>query len=258
MENTAATPPKPKLYGPVSSVLLTVLIFFGIQLVVGIALAAIAAGLKGGPQHATDLLDSKNPWIQLSFIGAVDVLSLGAVAYFLRQRKASFDSIGLNKPALKHVVYMLSGFAVYFVLYILSIIFISKFIPGLKLDQKQELGFNGAAHGRELIPIFISLVLLPPVVEEIVVRGFLFSGLRSKWSLPVSAIITSALFAAAHLGEGGSGGLLWVAGIDTFILSMVLCYMRDKTGSLWPGIGIHMIKNGLAFILLFNIVQYIR
>jgi membrane protease YdiL (CAAX protease family) len=59
------------------------------------------------------------------------------------------------------------------------------------------------------------------------------------------------LFAAAHLQWGSGAPLLWVAAIDTFVLSMVLSTLREKTGSLWSAIGLHAIKNGVAFTLLF-------
>ena len=57
----------------------------------------------------------------------------------------------------------------------------------------------------------------------------------------------------AHLAEGGAAGPLWIGFIDTFILSLVLCYLRVKTGSLWAGITLHALKNGIAFVALFVI-----
>jgi membrane protease YdiL (CAAX protease family) len=66
-----------------------------------------------------------------------------------------------------------------------------------------------------------------------------------------AALLTSAIFAAAHLPEGGSGGPLYIAAIDTFILSLVLIYLRIKTGNLWASITLHALKNGVAFVALF-------
>ena len=66
-----------------------------------------------------------------------------------------------------------------------------------------------------------------------------------------AAIITSLMFAVGHLQFGSGAPLLWVAALDTFVLSLVLCYIREKTDSLWPGIFIHAIKNALAFSVLF-------
>jgi hypothetical protein len=86
-------------------------------------------------------------------------------------------------------------------------------------------------------------------------RGFLFSSLKRGMTVVVAAIVTSSIFAIAHLQFGSDAPLLWLAAIDTFVLSLVLCYLRQKTGSLWPCIGLHMIKNGLAFTVLFLIPE---
>ncbi len=255
--DTSKAPINPKLYGPLTSVIITIGIYFGAQLLGGVLLAYIPSLLHYTPQQA-DAWPSNDAWAQFLFIAVVETITLTLLYKFLKRRKANFTDIGFNKPKYRHVLYALAGFGLYFILYIAGIMIATKIWPGLNVDQKQELGFDMSAKGSALWLIFISLVILPPLVEEIVVRGFLFSGLRTRLPVASAAIIASVLFAAAHLGEGGKSGILWIAGLDTFILSMVLCYMKEKTGSLWPGIGVHMMKNGLAFVLLFNIVQYFR
>ncbi len=83
------------------------------------------------------------------------------------------------------------------------------------------------------------------------VRGFLYGSLKKQWPKIYAVLCTSALFAIAHLQFGSGAPLLWVAAIDTFILSLVLIYLRDKTGSLAASIMLHMLKNSLAFVALF-------
>lgn len=83
------------------------------------------------------------------------------------------------------------------------------------------------------------------------VRGFLYSSLKKAMRLIPAALLTSALFAAAHLPEGGAAGPLYVAALDTFVLSLILIYLREKTGSLWASITLHAFKNGVAFMALF-------
>lgn len=83
------------------------------------------------------------------------------------------------------------------------------------------------------------------------VRGFLYTTLKKALKPIWAVLLTSALFAAAHLSEGGSSGLLWIGALDTFVLSLVLIYLREKTGGLWASITLHAIKNGIAFVTLF-------
>jgi membrane protease YdiL (CAAX protease family) len=139
----------------------------------------------------------------------------------------------------------------YFVLYLLSVGLISHFVPGLNVNQQQQIGFNNVHGAAPLVMTFISLVVLPPLAEEIMVRGFLYSSLKKALPTASAVIVTSALFASAHLPEGGAAGPLYIAALDTFVLSLVLIYLREKTGSLWASITLHAIKNGIAFVALF-------
>ena len=60
---------------------------------------------------------------------------------------------------------------------------------------------------------------------------------------------------------GGVPALQWAVTIDTFVLSLMLCALREYTGAIWAGVLLHAIKNGLAFYLLFvnpNVVNQIQ
>ncbi len=170
---------------------------------------------------------------------------------FLRHKRRTFAVLGLLKPKLKDLGYALTGLAVYFPAYIVVVVILSQLIPGLNVNQTQQIGFQNAVGAGQLTMVFFSLVFLPPLVEELLFRGFLFTSLRSKLSFVWAGLITSALFAAPHLLEGGSGGLLWIAAIDTFVLSLVLVWLREKTGRLYAGMGLHGLKNFIAFFVLF-------
>jgi membrane protease YdiL (CAAX protease family) len=90
---------------------------------------------------------------------------------------------------------------------------------------------------------FIALVILPPVAEELLFRGYLFGHLRTTMGFWTTSLVVSAAFGFIH-GQ-------WNVGIDTFILSLFLCYLRETTGSLWASMLLHGIKNGVAYFFLF-------
>jgi hypothetical protein len=83
------------------------------------------------------------------------------------------------------------------------------------------------------------------------VRGFLYSSLKKALPVVWAVVLTSGIFAIAHLSGGGATGPLYIAALDTFVLSLVLIYLREKTGGLWASITLHAIKNGIAFMALF-------
>ena len=120
---------------------------------------------------------------------------------------------------------------------------LARYLPWIDLEQSQDVGFAGISQPYEYVLAFIALVILPPIAEEVLFRGYLFGRLRSRMRLVLSALIVSVAFGFVH-GQ-------WNVGIDTFVLSLFLCYLREATGSLWAPIVLHAIKNGLAYALLF-------
>lgn len=242
---------QPKLYNPLITIGLTVVIYFVSQIIAVILFSIVPIVLRWSAAQTSDWIQN-NVWATFGFVLVVEAVTLYFIYFFLKLRKLKFNFLGLNRFKSKYIIYALGGFVAYFVMYLIAIVIAKLLVPELNLDQKQEIGFDTSTSGISLILVFLTLVVLVPITEEIVARGFLFGGLRTKIPFVGAAVITSILFAAAHLGAA-SDGLLWVAAIDTFILSLVLCFLREKTGSLWPSISIHSLKNGVAFVVLFNI-----
>lgn len=183
----------------------------------------------------------------------VEALTLSIIWLFVRgvPFQVIRKTIGLVKPRWRDLLYVVVGFIGYYLLYF-AIISISNILMPIDLNQKQEIGFDQTNNSiGSLIIIAISLVILPPIVEEIVFRGFLFRGLRRSFTPVIAALITSVLFAVPHSWQSTDGHTLWNAAIDTFSLSLVLCYLRERTGTLWAGISVHALKNLIAFLALF-------
>jgi membrane protease YdiL (CAAX protease family) len=187
--------------------------------------------------------------LQFVFILLSEAFTMTLLWLGLRKRSL-WRNAGLLRPRWRDALYVVLGAVGYYVLYIV-VISVATSLVHIDINQPQDVGFNHVSGTLPLVMTFISLVVLPPLVEEIVFRGVIFWGFRTRLPVLLAALFTSALFAMLHLPEGGDGKLLWIAGIDTFVLSMVLCYLREKTGSLWASIGVHAVKNGIAFVSLF-------
>ncbi|MEI7683309.1 MAG: CPBP family intramembrane glutamic endopeptidase [Candidatus Saccharibacteria bacterium] len=242
----------PITWGPIAAVLVTLIAYFASQLFGSVIILGFAK--TQGWSHEQIVAWTDKVWPQFVYILIVEAAMLGILWFYLKHRKASFKTLGLVKQiGWKDLTYTLIGFAIYLPLLIAAMAAVKVWFPGVNLEQQQQIGFQ-AAHGYSLIVVFVSLVVLPPVAEEIVARGFLYLGLKSKLPVIWAAIFTSLIFASAHLQFGSNAPLLWAAAIDTFILSMVLVFLREKTGHLWSSIGLHMIKNSLAFMALFIFV----
>jgi membrane protease YdiL (CAAX protease family) len=187
---------------------------------------------------------------QFIFVVCAEAITIGLLLLFLRRRHATYAAVGfLRTPRLSDGAYAVVAGVVYFAILIVVTALASASF-NINVDQKQDIGFTAVAGHFDLILTFFSLVILPPIVEETLFRGVLYGGLRTKLRFIWAALITSVLFAVPHLLQGGDS-LLWVGAIDTFVLSLVLCYLRERTRSLWAGMVLHMLKNGLAFLFLF-------
>jgi len=237
-------------WNPVSVVLLAVGIYFVAQFAAGI-LISIYPIVRGWTTEQTDTWfnDSVGAQFTASFLYyGLTIISVFKLLKLLNLKKGD---IGLRKARAVDILYTLAGFALYFVSVLVALTVANQFLKGVDLDQQQQINFDTSVTGSALILVFAGIVALPALAEEILCRGFLYSGLRTRLKPLVSTLIVSVLFAAAHLQWGSKAPLLWAAAIDTFVLSLVLCYLREKTGSLWPAIGLHAIKNSIAFLVLF-------
>ncbi|HEY5442173.1 MAG TPA: type II CAAX endopeptidase family protein [Candidatus Saccharimonadales bacterium] len=244
----AAVPRVP--WHPWWGVLFVLLTFYISQLFGGL-LISVYPWLKGwSSARATDWLNNAVT-AQFAFVLLAESLAIGAVYLFLKRRNLSLKIIGLRRPHWLDLGYGMAAVPPYYVLYFLTVGVVSSLVHSLNVNQQQQIGFNNVQGGGQLLMTFISLVVLPPLAEEILVRGFLYSSLKKAMPTIWAVLLTSGLFAAAHLPEGGAAGPLYIAALDTFVLSLVLIYLREKTGSLWASITLHAFKNGIAFTALF-------
>ncbi len=236
-------------WSPLESVGASLFIYGASQLFLGLIVAIIAA-VTGRTDQIVNWFSDNNYGNFVSVL-VVEFFTMVLIISFLKRRRSTMHAIGLNRaPVLNDIIRAAIAFVGYIAIYIVSINIIEKLIPSINIDQKQELGFS-QPYGIQLLAVYVSLAVLPPIVEEITARGLLYSGLKNRLPVVKAAIITSLLFGAAHLQAGGNAPLLWVAGIDTFILSLFLVYLREKTNSLWSPIFLHAIKNNIAFFSLY-------
>lgn len=237
-------------WNPLLAIVVAAVAFFGAQLLSGIILSYYRYPKHWSDQQLTNWLNN-SIGAQFLFILMAEFFIVLAVYLFVRRYKDGIRIIGLRRPRWSDPLYGLAGLPLYLGTYLVVVALAVHLFPSLNINEKQQLGFNNVNGTREMILTFISLVILPPIGEEILFRGFIYSSLKKNLPKVAAVLLTSALFAAGHLPEGGSAGPLYIAAIDTFILSLVLILLREKTGGLWASMTLHALKNGIAFVALF-------
>ncbi len=93
------------------------------------------------------------------------------------------------------------------------------------------------------LPVQILLIAcLAPLAEEVLFRGYLFGGLREKLPRWSAALIAGGIFGALHALTGISAVPQLIA------FGVILCLLYEKTGSIWPGIMLHVLNNSAALL----------
>lgn len=202
------------------------------------------------------------PWVNSLYIILSDIIALLIIILvphkIFKSKESIRKSLGLLElPKWKDLLIAPIGYFAYlFLSYLLFRIFsiFSWFNP----EQAQNLGYTySLLFGMDRIVTLLALLVIVPVVEEVIFRGFLYGHLKKLllkklkksaelFSIIISTLIVSLAFALLH-GQ-------WNVGLDVFAMSVVLCIMREITGSIYPGILLHIIKNTLAFFVLSTLL----
>lgn len=90
-------------------------------------------------------------------------------------------------------------------------------------------------------------VFIAPFCEEIFFRGFVFQGLRRGMPVGWAIVFSSLLFGVAHADPGSFAVL--------FIIGLALAFLRWRTKSIWPGMILHMLNNGIGALVIILYMQ---
>jgi membrane protease YdiL (CAAX protease family) len=89
---------------------------------------------------------------------------------------------------------------------------------------------------------FLAIVVIGPIVEEMLFRGYLQTALSKRMKPWLAIVLASSAFAAIHLQPAAFPMLALVGGVFGFLY--------HRTGSLRVSMVLHMLNNGLAFAAL--------
>ncbi len=175
--------------------------------------------------------------------GLALAIALG-IPYVVRRSRPSLKLLGLQRLlSWSDIGLAAAAFIPYLLLSALMALVAMKVIPGYDIEQVQETGFSTFTNQIGYVMAFITLVVLAPLAEEALFRGYLYTKLRGLIGVVAAALLVSLSFGFVH-GQ-------WNVAVDTFVLSLVLVALREITGSIWSGVVLHMIKNGIAYFFLF-------
>ena len=114
--------------------------------------------------------------------------------------------------------------------------------PVLHPDREQGLvpSHWEPAHAAAFVLNFVALAVVGPIVEELTFRGLGYT-LLSPFGPWVTILGIGVLFALWH-------GLVQALPV-LFVFGTGLAYLRYRTESIYPGMALHMLFNGLALLI---------
>jgi hypothetical protein len=166
------------------------------------------------------------------------------VPWSIIKYKTTRDELGIRGlPTWTDLLLAPIGFLVFMFVASILLALCQKILPGINWTEAQEVGFSNLISQSDYVLTFIMLVIVAPVAEEIIFRGWLYGKLRARIPAAPAILLVSVLFGIVH-GQ-------WNVGVTVFVMSIAMCSIRELTGTIWGGLLIHIIKNGIAFYLLY-------
>ena len=165
----------------------------------------------------------------LIFSGILTILAFFIVAKIRKKKFMQTAELNKFKGATVAPI-IIGGIAFNFTIsYLMNLIpFPESWIESYQASSSEVLGGTGIA-------LWISVVIMAPLVEELAFRGFMYTRLKQGMPKWIAVIITSLIFGIVH------GTIIWA--IYTFVFSLALIFVFERTKSLWSSILFHMSFN---------------
>ena len=204
----------------------------------GALVGALVIGVIGSAAGSS--FTDPSPAVSISATIVQDLSFIGAALLFAGIASRPLpEQFGLRPTRFWPAVgWIAAAFAAF---YVFTLVWVS--ILGVSPDDTKlpdELGVKDSTFALLAVAFLVSVVA--PIAEEFFFRGFFFGALRN-WKGPwPAAVLTGLVFGAIHVGSAEAAFLLPLA-----FFGFTLCLLRERTGSLYPGIALHCMNNSLAF-----------
>jgi membrane protease YdiL (CAAX protease family) len=117
---------------------------------------------------------------------------------------------------------------------------------GAYVNSKESLPIEQILQARISVVLFAVLgVLVAPLVEETIFRGFLYPVLARRWGIAAGVLITGTLFGLLHAAQlwGGWGQIALL-----ILVGVLLTWVRARTGTVTASYFVHLGYNGLQLL----------
>jgi len=186
---------------------------------------------------------------QQIFVYWVSAASGFGMVFYLIGRNggpSAIDYLALHPVLPKRILTWLAGLLVFYSLFVM--------IPTIVATQK---GFASPIQRPEFL-YFITIVMIAPVLEEVIFRGFLFIGLlHSRASITMVILLPTIIWTVAHLRLQVD----WISDLHAlgiiFCFGIILSAARIRSNSLLLPIVLHSSWNALVIMVDALIIAFL-
>jgi membrane protease YdiL (CAAX protease family) len=164
-----------------------------------------------------------------------------------RRGQLILNALGFRTFPARRTTYLIIGLmvAIFAVNFLYSYV-ITTFHLNLQTNDQVILERSKQAPLTTYATLFAA-VFIAPFCEEVFFRGFVFPGLRRAMPVGWAIVVSALLFAVAHADPGSFAVL--------FIIGFALAFLRWRTGSIWPGMILHILNNGIGALSIILVMQ---
>lgn len=182
-------------------------------------------------------LENNGFLIAIATISSALICSLQIYIFILLRKKIGIrDYLGLNKINFKET----AGWLIIIVIFMIFIELMNKLSNHPSIPDVMLTAYKTARY----VYLFVfAVVIIAPIFEELLFRGFLFAGLRdSKLGLTGAIIISSLTWSIIHRQYD----VYWI--VIIFIMGLIFGVARYKSKSIYTTILMHMLNNFVASV----------
>lgn len=181
-------------------------------------------------------------WIVFFYL-IQSLLLFGFLLYVKHKNHWKWSALGLRKFSILDALGLIfAAFTCYFVVSVLINLLLQQYgltLPGFAPQSSYLLLFGKNFWG--IASLIVTALLIAPMIEEILFRGYLLQNLRVNWGKAIAVSISAAFFALFHFQLASFFFL--------YLLGLLLGWIYLKSNSVWPCILFHIVNNGLALLL---------
>jgi membrane protease YdiL (CAAX protease family) len=178
-----------------------------------------------------ELTDAANALVQLATALGFLLVPVAIAARRGAGVREALRQLGLRRFRPSALKWMAAAIGAYL---LFAFVYVALIGPPDQKDIAEDFGS---------VPVQVLLIVIAaPVSEEVCFRGMLYGGLRTRLPRIAAALVSGLIFGALHATTG-------ISAVPPLIFfGFVLALLYERTGSIVPGIILHMLNNSVALL----------